>query len=64
MANGRVVGQLSPTATYEVALATQANQGLVPSWRATSVMMLRIRAWRASIMVLRSASATRHDPDR
>src|SRR3990170_7575037 len=41
-----------------------ANQGLVPTWRPASMKALRLRARRASIIVLRPASATRHNPDR
>ena len=41
-----------------------ANYGLVPAWREASMMALRLRVWRASIIELHPASATQHNPDR
>ena len=38
------------------------NYGLLPSWRAAIMMMLRSRAVRASIIGCRSAGATRQNP--
>lgn len=42
--------------------AVPANQGLPPAWRAASVMTLRLRVRRASMNVLRPASARRQNP--
>ena len=55
---------LDYSVTHVPGLYLMANQGLVPTWRAASMKVLRLRAWRASIIVLRSASATRHNPSR
>jgi hypothetical protein len=38
-----------------------SNQGLVPTWRAEGMIVLRLQVRRASIIVLRPASATRHN---
>ena len=44
--------------------AAAYNKGLVPPWRAASKLMLRRRVRRATIMVHRPTSATRHKPGR